>query len=103
MNSSVSPGRVAAHFRPGVFIASNGEQEVPVCSMRAGATGLLWCRTAAQYAGDLALCAASAALPQSVSSWQRKARNGYEGLLRQGHGYVKVPAPPDEFKAWCAA
>lgn len=72
-------------------------------SMPVSATGMLWFRNAAQYAEYLVLFEDSHVLPRSFSSWQRKATNGYEGLLRQGHVVVKVHAAPEEFQAWCAA
>lgn len=72
-------------------------------TMQISAVGMLWFRNAAQYAEYLSIFEDAHVMPATYSSWQKRATQMYEGLMRSGHVAVKVQASPEEFRAWCAA
>lgn len=72
-------------------------------TMQISAVGMLWFRNATQYAEYMELFEDSHVMPATYSSWQKRAIQMYENLMRGGHVAVKVQASPEEFRAWCTA
>ena len=71
--------------------------------MQISAVGMLWFRNATQYAEYMVIFEDAHVMPATYSSWQKRAIQMYENLMRDGHVAVKVQASPEEFRAWCAA
>ena len=65
------------------------------------AVGMFWYRNAPQYADYLTIFEDSHLLPKTFSQWHKRAVQGRENLVRQGHVVFEISASPVEFRTYC--